>query len=365
MRCRCGAHPRRCGADLPLVMWLLMIWGSSPQVRGRPCGGGPEPLVERLIPAGAGQTGGTPRAHVVGGAHPRRCGADHRRRGSRARSNGLIPAGAGQTAQEEPPYRAARAHPRRCGADPAIWFPSVVKSGSSPQVRGRQRGFRHVRHHQRLIPAGAGQTVLRSPRGVVVQGSSPQVRGRPGFGPALRCWLGLIPAGAGQTNWRGRERSHHRAHPRRCGADSSAAVIRLNSSGSSPQVRGRLGPEWFTVGILGLIPAGAGQTTRLCSSRCCSEGSSPQVRGRLWRSSRRWPPRGAHPRRCGADVLVPLVEKTAEGSSPQVRGRHTAARIGGEKGGLIPAGAGQTPRCRCGPLRPGAHPRRCGADFCG
>ena len=111
-------------------------------------------------------------------------------------------------------------------------------------------------------------------------------------------------------------------------------------------------------------------------------GSSPQVRGRCvnWvnklfviglipagagqisRYRGGYPRPGAHPRRCGADDYGGTPVKMKRGSSPQVRGRYLADLNRADGLGLIPAGAGQMHRAFlvCASLK--AHPRRCGAD---
>ena len=173
-------------------------------------------------------------------------------------------------------------------------------------------------------------------------GSSPQVRGRLNYCFTPMFVVGLIPAGAGQTLRRCGTSSPPPAHPRRCGADPSGPSCPAVGSGSSPQVRGRL-----TTSLLGaekqrLIPAGAGQTTSTSS-----------------RKDAKW----AHPRRCGADGRQKHTFVYGEGSSPQVRGRPAGRAFAVPGDGLIPAGAGQTGLAVPGRRVTGAHPRRCGADI--
>ena len=192
-----------------------------------------------------------------------------------------------------------------------------------------------------LIPAGAGQTNVRRSRFSTAwahprrcgaddnpdlkhhrfQGSSPQVRGRLEHGTVSVGAVGLIPAGAGQTAPRRVELRCRTAHPRRCGADSMSNAMWGLDAGSSPQVRGRRRTTSHPATGNGLIPAGAGQTT----------GPYPTTR-----SSR------AHPRRCGADQQRFIQANPRRGSSPQVRGRRVAFFLPHLAGRLIPAGAGQT-----------------------
>ena len=152
-----------------------------------------------------------------------------------------------------------------------------------------------------LIPAGAGQTFagpFRTPqhwahprgcgadsssfsRAHLNTGSSPRVRGRLVDNCPHQCPVGLIPAGAGQTSRHSRRHHRRRAHPRGCGADSSHRPLANPVGGSSPQVRGRLAGPQDRWGGGGLIPAGAGQTLPPILPGCVhSSGSSPRVRGR-------------------------------------------------------------------------------------
>ena len=236
-----------------------------------------------------------------------------------------------------------------------------LDAGSSPQVRGRLHSEVAHAAADGLIPAGAGQTAWGHPwrdfggahprrcgadPGILrtthtARGSSPQVRGRRRSGiPPVRL-VGLIPAGAGQTLPSQYRRYAVRAHPRRCGADKYRHQGRSDGAGSSPQVRGRPAPGGAARRRAGLIPAGAGQTE--------------QRRGHFRTN---W----AHPRRCGADSCPPPLHQPGPGSSPQVRGRLGCADGSGHLRGLIPAGAGQTVGQSPEPPARRAHPRRCGAD---
>ena len=258
-----------------------------------------------LIPAGAGQTPGQFRRPCVGGAHPRGCGADRgplatdrqvngsspRVRGRRrphkqaCRSTGLIPAGAGQTARPRRAVNWKWAHPRGCGAD-------------------RRGGCRRIAPAG-LIPAGAGQTFVLLLGVALGGGSSPRVRGRRAHHRVYSVRDGLIPAGAGQTDDELFGTLVARAHPRGCGADVDLLVDEGLGVGSSPRVRGRLSPRAWVRGGFGLIPAGAGQTSRTLGAR-------------------RWS--RAHPRGCGADKAHKTLSQPDDGSSPRVRGRRRPPR---------------------------------------
>ena len=132
---------------------------------------------------------------------------------------------------------------------------------------------------------------------------------------------GLIPAGAGQTPAPTSDATARWAHPRRCGADLNPDASMVYQRGSSPRVRGRLVSFLGVAAPVGLIPAGAGQTTCADSQR-----------------SRSW----AHPRGCAADNSSASGSAGNSGSSPRVRGRPPGLQPHRAGRGLIPAGAGQT-----------------------
>ena len=70
----------------------------------------------------------------------------------------------------------------------------------------------------------------------------------------------------------------------------------------------------------------------------------------------------AHPRWRGADLSAISAWIDTHGSSPLARGRQSWREGKNRVAGLIPAGAGQTPRATLGRAVAGAHPRWRGAD---
>ena len=208
-------------------------------------------------------------------------------------------------------------------------------------MRGRHVHNKHEQFHAGLIPAGAGADVGIDQIITSDIGSSPRVRGRPNFSSASYFCFGLISAGAGQTACYQREFAGYRAHPRGCGADRSTSPTSWKPIGSSPRVRGRRGEVGVDVVHVGLIPAGAGQT------------------------SNKWvtfDARTAHPRGCGADIGDIKRRWPDVGSSPRVRGRRRSDQAVDATGRLIPAGAGQTGAGVVSDSGSGAHPHGCGAD---
>ena len=68
------AHPRACGENAIDGIVSLFTGGSSPRVRGKPCGCPQRRTQLRLIPARAGKTSAPPQRMSSPWAHPRACG---------------------------------------------------------------------------------------------------------------------------------------------------------------------------------------------------------------------------------------------------------------------------------------------------
>ncbi len=112
-------------------------------------------------------------------------------------------------------------------------------------------------------------------------------------------YVGLIPAGAGRTGRVALEPPREGAHPRWRGADAVGIVAGVLGKGSSPLARGGHLSIAEAVGLIGLIPAGAGRTGHVQGHQ---QGRPAQPR---WR---------------GADVPDPWAYLAEEGSSPLARG---------------------------------------------
>ena len=151
-------------------------------------------------------------------------------------------------------------------------------------------------------------------------GSSPRVRGkgRPAHACVLR--VGIIPAGAGKRDPSRSAGTRVRDHPRGCGEKRPPSSSVRGSAGSSPRVRGKVSSSYLFDFARGIIPAGAGKSSR-------PDGHQPS----------RWD----HPRGCGEKSLAGDALPSARGSSPRVRGKECPAERGVLVGGIIPAGAGK------------------------
>ena len=175
-------HPRACGANPALSVMTAAPAGSSPRMRGKRAGHRLRPRPYRIIPAHAGQTTATRCPCESPADHPRACGANltaddahastagssPRMRGKhlfdafRVRGGRIIPAHAGQTRLSVVTRIVWADHPRACGANTPAQTVKSSPYGSSPRMRGKLIGVRLQRFDERIIPAHAGQTHVRS-----------------------------------------------------------------------------------------------------------------------------------------------------------------------------------------------------------
>ena len=299
----------------------MIVFGSSPRVRGKQIACERIIGTPRIIPARAGQTH-WPAIRTIGRTdHPRACGANgiecaHRtcRHGSSPRGRGkrrrlqrrrgpgrIIPARAGQTSARDMSRNAYADHPRACGANATTAINVSGAAGSSPRVRGKPLRKAGLVTNGRIIPARAGQT------------------------PRPRC-----------RNMRATD------HPRACGANGSSVRDSARRHGSSPRVRGKRVSCGICAGVLRIIPARAGQTrTGRCGSRTIPD----------------------HPRACGANVCGSWVRFATFGSSPRVRGKRAGPHDVAGQVRIIPARAGQTDSPWKTLRAESDHPRACGANL--
>ena len=187
-------------------------------MRGQPEGNFTIRLLMRIIPARAGPTDPPARDEGEFADHPRSCGANSGEVGADSYSFGssplvrgqpirsgeffyhsrIIPARAGPTYRSRPSSPRPSDHPRSCGANHLQRFRLLCALGSSPLVRGQRTGQSAFQRCVRIIPARAGPTVTQ----VDMDGVWPD-------------------------------------HPRSCGANPMALVMRPGKPGSSPLVRGQ------------------------------------------------------------------------------------------------------------------------------
>ena len=135
------------------------------------------------------------------------------------------------------------------------------------------------------------------------------------------CWGGLIPARAGNTSGGFGVDCGDGAHPRSRGEHCQFSGILRREAGSSPLARGTHCQPLNLIVSVGLIPARAGNTSRL---RLLA------VRG------------GAHPRSRGEHRAHGHLPSGCRGSSPLARGTPSTYPTDPDVTGLIPARAGNT-----------------------
>ena len=154
--------------------------GSSPRLRGTPPVRLPGRLGERIIPAPAGNTRALRKARADTPDHPRACGehtdalvelllaagSSPRLRGTQrgrvrvAVGARIIPAPAGNTSGSGMWSGFFSDHPRACGEPTSTSWPWPGWCGSSPRLRGTQTQVRPCNSSIRIIPAPAGNTAI-------------------------------------------------------------------------------------------------------------------------------------------------------------------------------------------------------------
>ena len=177
--------------------------------------------------------------------------------------------------------------------------------------------------------------------GSSTSGSPPQVRGKLHQVNASRSSAGITPAGAGKTPLHGAYQRTVQDHPRRCGENFYKVGLAAYDTGSPPQVRGKPVNLRLIAAAAGITPAGAGKTGH-------SVAATVQQKD--------------HPRRCGENQSPTLRPRGFGGSPPQVRGKLQVRKFAHISLRITPAGAGKTPSALFVVLSAWDHPRRCGEN---
>ena len=156
----------------------------------------------------------------------------------------IIPARAGQTTSCTSHSKSRPDHPRACGANDYDKDAPIVRTGSSPRVRGKLERQQLADGTERIIPARAGQTWTRVRYGIRTPdhpracganvdvsfaviwcaGSSPRVRGKRRARLRRPYWGRIIPARAGQTTCQNLPKAGRSDHPRACGANVDQTI---------------------------------------------------------------------------------------------------------------------------------------------
>ena len=133
--------------------------------------------------------------------------------------------------------------------------------GSSPRVRGTQHAVRLADGGRGIIPACAGNTLARKAERAFPR-DHPRVCGEhAAFDIDIAVNLGIIPACAGNTASASTLRLTARDHPRVCGKHSYVICKAATLAGSSPRVRETPVEVAEPCGLVGIIPACAGNTS--------------------------------------------------------------------------------------------------------
>ena len=171
-------HPRACGELRRLWTRVRGTYGSSPRMRGTHVEARGVFGVGRIIPAHAGNSIQGFGERSCGSDHPRACGelllsrcpvahligSSPRMRGTRSRPRGvlapwrIIPAHAGNSGDSSDRGLASADHPRACGELVRLMHWVFALLGSSPRMRGTQKGSVDEVAFTRIIPAHAGNS---------------------------------------------------------------------------------------------------------------------------------------------------------------------------------------------------------------
>ena len=195
----------------------------------------------------------------------------------------IIPARAGFTFLGRFGRQVVQDHPRSRGVYLLIIRALVGRRGSSPLARGLRPGVICVSVSGRIIPARAGFTGRLKSK-LLGRGDHPRSRGvyaapgrrrgrRRGSSPLARGLLGqrnrceadqrIIPARAGFTTIRTAQKNYDRDHPRSRGVYRLGLGLGVEAEGSSPLARGLQINAKYGLDIIGIIPARAGFTCRV------------------------------------------------------------------------------------------------------
>ena len=392
-------YPRVCGGTPAASFASVIAPGLSPRVRGNPRSAAARSRACGSIPACAGEpTCATPTSSGSG-VYPRVCGGtgaavvateppaglSPRVRGNRRGRGGTraqvrsIPACAGEPPRARSMAGSARVYPRVCGGTSSRAVRSTSPAGLSPRVRGNRphRGRRRRRpgsipacagepggrrpatYHPRVYPRVCGGTVVDLTALLSGGGLSPRVRGNRAAHRIQHGRAGSIPACAGEPSSRPPESSRLEVYPRVCGGTAPVAVGPVSAAGL-PRVCGG------TATTSGEASFGAGLSPRVRGNRdegalaAAELGSIPACAGEPSAGSRTPPRCGVYPRVCGGTVDSTRAAANKWGLSPRVRGNRIRDLARLDRGGSIPACAGE-PSWRGGPGRPSrVYPRVCG-----
>ena len=193
-----------------------------------------------------------------------------------------IPAHAGEPSAKFGSKGIYRVYPRACRGTHCLKVRRQSDAGLSPRMRGNRRY--HVRrnwcrgsipahageplhaHHRRdlarVYPRACGGTPSGPFLTMFTQGLSPRMRGNRRHGARGTQYKGSIPAHAGEPRGLKRWSKTTGVYPRACGGTGLNAKTAFFAAGLSPRMRGNRGPSDVVCGVVGSIPAHAGEPTK-------------------------------------------------------------------------------------------------------
>ena len=151
--------------------------------------------------------------------------------------------------------------------------------------------------------------------------------------------VGITPAYAGKRRLCVVAAHLGRDHPRVCGEKCAPTAQQNTATGSPPRMRGKAGQIQSQTPELGITPAYAGKSLRLC------------ILSRLLQD---------HPRVCGEKKNVRLTKNSLAGSPPRMRGKVVCNETGKGGQGITPAYAGKREEYLVQVTGSEDHPRVCG-----
>ena len=170
-------------------------------------------------------------------------------------------------------------------------------------------------------------------------GSPPRMRGKVCTYSATEHGYGITPAYAGKRRLCVVAAHLGRDHPRVCGEKCAPTAQQNTATGSPPRMRGKAGQIQSQTPELGITPAYAGKSLRLC------------ILSRLLQD---------HPRVCGEKKNVRLTKNSLAGSPPRMRGKDEGVGSVGGQLGITPAYAGKSGSTMSSTMSTRDHPRVCG-----
>ena len=193
-----GDHPRVCGEKTACMYWAAPATGSPPRMRGK----------------------GTVVSFIS--ANP-----------------GITPAYAGKRAGSSGNYSTAGDHPRVCGEKSSVFVFCDLPIGSPPRMRGKVIGCIQMVVGAGITPAYAGKSAQHVGCPPSPWGSPPRMRGKGISLHRIAHHWGITPAYAGKRTKGVIATAPAADHPRVCGEKVALLLIRPETRGSPPRMRGK------------------------------------------------------------------------------------------------------------------------------